>query len=609
MMWAALGLLFVIRLLDGRAKGDSWASLLVAMAPYPALVTVLARRYRRRSVRYRLLAVLIVTYAIPFAVLGTDWSWLPWPVAAGVLCLLPGRVAWPVFGLFLAGTAAGGWLAGESAAPVIWRVIATATDGLIIFSLYTLADMVRSLHTARDELARLAALRERLRLDGELRQVVGGSLRTIADRLTRARRGEPETASADLREAVETAHRTMTGIRSTASEYRAAAPPAMAIESPRLARLILLAVLVLQSARVLIQASVGQFGHPSLLILGIPLLSALVVLQMLLMHRPTRARLVVAALLIVPVALPGSYTDVGLSYFGTLWAFLAGAVLACVRPPRSWMIAALLVAGHVSIYFYPPPVPSAAEIADGVISDLILAWLVYSLTRLAGLVVLLDRARHDLEQAAIAAERTRIARDLHDMLGFSLSAVALRGALVLRLMDRDPERAATELAALSDLAERAQSELDSITSGEIRLPLRGEIEAVLEVLAAAEIATETTLEIGEFPAAVDSELAAVLREAVTNVLRHSTARTCAISITSTDRAIRLRVVNDGAGPPRSAGGSGLAGLAERTGGRLTAGHRPGGRFEVVAEFRSDPAGLDGDPDGVDAVAGAELGHR
>ncbi|MER6943757.1 histidine kinase [Nonomuraea sp. NPDC000554] len=609
MMWATLGLLFLVRLVDGRANGVTWPNLLVTMAPYPVLVAILARRHRRQRVRCGLLAAVTVLYGLPFLVLGAEWSWLPWPVAAAVLCLLPGRVAWPLLGLILAGTWAGGLLQSDSALMASWRVNATATDALIIFSLYTLANMVHELHAARTELARLAAVRERLRLDGELRRVVGGSLRTIADRLRRAGRAEPEAARTHLGDAIEAARSTMAGIRATAGEYRTATPPATAIESPRLARLILLAVIVLQSAKVLVAVSIDTGGHPSLLILGVPLLSGMLVLQALLMRRPTRVRLALIALLIVPAALPGSYVELVLGHLSSVWGFLSGAVLAYVRPPRSWAIVALLLTMQVSLYFYPPPVPAASQIAADMISHVILAWLFYSLTRLADLVVLLDRARHDLAQTAIARERARIGRDLHDVLGFSLSAVALRGELVMRLLDDDPGRATAELAALGALAERAQTELGLIADGRIRLPLHREIDAVLEVLADAGVATETALDAGSFPAALDTALAAVLRESVTNILRHSRARTCTISLTRTADAVRLRIVNDGADPAPAAGGSGLAGLAERTGGRLRAGHRPGGRFEVVAEFRSDPAGLGGDADGVDAIAGAHLGHR
>jgi two-component system sensor histidine kinase DesK len=220
-------------------------------------------------------------------------------------------------------------------------------------------------------------------------------------------------------------------------------------------------------------------------------------------------------------------------------------------------------------------------------------------------------ARGGRRAAAVAAERDRIGRDLHDVLGFSLSAVALRGEPALRLLDRDPVRAATELAALVPVLERAHAELGAIAGGRVLLEPRREVDAAIEVLEAAGIAVRAEVETGPLPDGTGTALAAVLREAVTNVLRHSRARTCTITVTRADGAVRLRVVDDGAGGLRAPApsGTGLESLAARAGGRLSAGPRRGGGFEVVAEFRSDPAGLGGDADGVDPVAGADLADR
>lgn len=592
MMWAALALLFLMRLVSGVAEGVPWTSLLITAAPYPALIAVLARRHRSRRARYGLLVAVAGSYALPFLLIGTQWSWLPWPLAVAVLCLLPGRVAWPVLGLIVLATGAGAMLSGDVLAVALTPAIATATDGLILFSLYALSDTVSGLYAARGELARLATARERLRLDGELGEAVGGRLRVIAARLEQA----------GIRDAVEIARRTLADIRVTAGEYRAAeaeqAPP---IESPRLPALVLLAVLVMQSVRVLARA-VDNYGDPLLLMLGVPLLSAMIVLQMAQLTRPAPAKLGLIVLTLVPVALPASYLAPSLASFMALWGFCSGAVLAGVRPPRSWVLALLLFAGFVSLFFYPPPVPPVAEMLSDTVSHVILAWLVYSLTRLAGLVVLLKRAQRDVAQAAAAAERVRMARDLHDVLGFTLSAVVLRGELAMR----EPSRADTELASLTELVRQALAEFGSITGGRVRLRPHAELEAARQVLEAAGITADITVEEGFLPDA----LAAVLRESVTNVLRHSRAGFCAITVTVSDEVVRLHVVNDGViVPGRLDGGSGLAGLAERVGGRLSAGHLPGGRFAVLAEFRSDPAGLGGDADGVDPIAGAQLGDR
>src|SRR4051812_25749028 len=96
MMWVALGLVCSIRLEDAVSSHLPWPSVFLAMAPYPALIAILGGWHRRRVL---LLALVTILYAMPFAIVGMHWAWLPWPVAVAVLCVLPARVAWPLFGL------------------------------------------------------------------------------------------------------------------------------------------------------------------------------------------------------------------------------------------------------------------------------------------------------------------------------------------------------------------------------------------------------------------------------------------------------------------------------------------------------------------------------
>lgn len=608
MLWTALALLFCIRAFDAARGGVDAEGLLLAAAPYPPLVALLAGRFRL-DVRIGLLVASAVLALMPFAVVGMAWGWLPWTVAAGVLVALPARASWPLLGAVLAATAAAGMAAGEPFHVWAWRPLALATDALIVFSLHTVSGLVADLHATRDELAGIETLKERLRLDAELRRTVGAGLRSIAGRLAAADGAPPEDARAAIREATETARRTLAEVRSMAGAYRAEGsrrtPPP--VRSPGFVRVILAAVVLIQAVRPLINVF-ALSGDPRWLCPLVPLLAAAVVL---LLSPPSRGRLVALALLLVPVAWPGSYAAGTLAVVSNMWGLLIGAALAWVRPPRSWAIAAAVLALQVVLCVTPPPVASPADMVTNVLSPLILAWLFYGLSRLGDLVVLLDRARHELAAAAVAAERVRIGRDLHDVLGFSLSAVALRGELALRLLDRDPVRAATELAALVPVLERAHAELGAIAGGRVRLEPRHEVDAAIEALEAAGIAVRAEVETGPLPDGTGTALAAVLREAVTNVLRHSRARTCTITVTRSDGAVRLRVADDGDGRLRApaGGGMGLESLAARAGGRLSAGPRREGGFEVVAEFRSDPPGLGGDADGVDPVAGAELADR
>ncbi|MEU8147783.1 histidine kinase [Nonomuraea sp. NPDC048901] len=656
MLWASVGILVYIRTISGVSRDAAPLASLLTMASYPPLIALLAR-HRRPAGRYGLLAAVVLLYLLPFLVIGSAWDWMPWTVAAAVLCVLPPRPAWPLFALVLAATGTTAALLGYGVYDSIWFVIVTADDALIVFSLAALVGTARRLHDTQGELARLALVRERLRLDGELRNVLGGKLRAIAFRMRKAaafpmgeaaafRVGhaageEPldarrdiregmELARQDIREGVALARRTLAEVRATAGAYPAEpiAEPAARIESPRLARFVLLAVLLIQCVLVLI--NLYYWEHAALPTVAWALLGliGIVVLQVL---PQTRVTFVVQGLLfLLPLAvIPGSWDRV-LSFF-------TGKVLLTVRPPRSWAIAGAVLAGHLAWLLY-----DSITAGTGILNALanfgghvMLAWLAYSLGRLTGLITVLDRARHELAEAAVRRERTRVARDLHDVLGFSLSAVALKGELAERLLDTDPGRARTELASLVSLVEQALVELGSIAGDRVELRLAAELDAAREVLTAAGIEATARVTTGPLPAEVDTAVATALRETVTNVLRHSRARTCELTISGADGLVRLRVVNDGARlvartepstspepePEPGRHGSGLGSLAQRAGGRLTAVRLPGGRFEVVAEFgsdaaglgsgpaglSSDPAGLGGDPDGVHPVASTQLG--
>ncbi|MCO6008247.1 histidine kinase [Actinoallomurus purpureus] len=595
MMWTALGLIMAIRLLSALQEGLAWSVAFVTMAPYPPLVALLAGP-RRLRVRNGLLAALVMLYAVPFAVAGTHWDWLPWPLAVAALCFFPGRVAWPLFGLILVATDVAGMWAGDGALGAITRTLKTADDGLIIFGLYALVAMVARLDAARGDLARLELLRERLRVDGELRTVVGAHLRAASVRLAQAVDAEPKIARDRLGAAVETVRQALTDIRATAADYRVSPAPPAPIESPRVARLTLAAVFVCDASLQLVGA-VQTYHRPWTLLLLAPLICAAGVV--LLLMKPSRRQLILLGLLVGVPAMPFGYLLWELSAIANLWPFFLGLVLTRMRPPRSLVITGVAVALYITFFFYPPPVPNLAGMAGFLVSMAILTWVSYGLIRLSNLVVLLHQAQRDLTREALIRERTRIARDLHDLLSFSLSAVALRGELCERLMETDPVRARTELTALPDLVERALTELESVAHAAVGLRLDQELTTAHAVLEAAGIQAATTVETGTLSPEVDAAIAAVLREAVTNVVRHSTARTCLITVTPEGPAVRLRVVNDGAADPPPAtpepgpGGSGLTGLAERTGGRLTAGTRAGGRFELVAEFATDPISAPG----------------
>ena len=196
----------------------------------------------------------------------------------------------------------------------------------------------------------------------------------------------------------------------------------------------------------------------------------------------------------------------------------------------------------------------------------------------------LDGARRLAAELAVKDERLRFAADLHDIQGHHLQVIALKSELAARLAERDPARAAAEMEEVRQLATDAIRDTRAVVHGYRRTTLDEEIANATRVLAAADIDATMTVE----GAAGDADLLGlVVREATTNVLRHSRAAHASVEYRVVDGRARLRIGNDGvtgAAASDGTGGTGLRSLAERltaAGGELTWA-RDGDRFEVAA---------------------------
>jgi two-component system sensor histidine kinase DesK len=201
----------------------------------------------------------------------------------------------------------------------------------------------------------------------------------------------------------------------------------------------------------------------------------------------------------------------------------------------------------------------------------------------------LREARKELAELAVAEERERFARDLHDLLGHSLSVIALKAELAGRLLPERVDEAATEIAELESVARSALTEVRDAVSGYRQPTLDGELEGARMALSAAGIDTAVVRAPGKLDPTVESVLAWAVREGATNVIRHSRARRCTVRISSGSEDAAVEVVDDGAGPVVSGvngngDGHGLEGLAERArlmGGGVEAGARPGGGYRLA----------------------------
>ena len=201
------------------------------------------------------------------------------------------------------------------------------------------------------------------------------------------------------------------------------------------------------------------------------------------------------------------------------------------------------------------------------------------MTRLAGALRELHAARGELARQAVTAERLRVARDLHDLLGHTLSLITLKSELAGRLIEKEPARAAQEVREVEHVARETLREVREAVAGYRQPTLRNELDGAHQMLAAAGIACTVEHTVGRLPQAVDATIAWTVREGVTNVIRHSRARQCTIRIWSENGKARAEILNDGYREQeddlsRVRRGSGLSGLTERIvaqGGEIEAG--------------------------------------
>lgn len=203
-----------------------------------------------------------------------------------------------------------------------------------------------------------------------------------------------------------------------------------------------------------------------------------------------------------------------------------------------------------------PTWDSGAGTAFGVLAA---ALAVFGIQQMMMRNIQLIKAHDENAGLAVENERTRFARDLHDILGHSLTVITVKAELAQRLLDVDPSRARSELADLERLSRDALADVRRAVEGYRDLSLPGELARARTALAAAEIAAELPNSTEDVPTALRELFAWTVREGVTNVLRHSNARQCSVVLTPTSVEVR----DDGSGPVGSTLGSGLAGLQER----------------------------------------------
>ncbi|MBX7547576.1 sensor histidine kinase [Streptomyces sp. NPDC004232] len=211
----------------------------------------------------------------------------------------------------------------------------------------------------------------------------------------------------------------------------------------------------------------------------------------------------------------------------------------------------------------------------------------------------LRKARATVAHLAANEERLRLARDLHDLLGHSLSLITLKSELAGRMLPEHPDKAAQQVADIEQVSRQALVDVREAVTGYRRPRLAAELAGTQVALTAAGVIADVPAEpdLAGVPEESESALAWALREAVTNVVRHSGADRCLVQLTHRQTldgpVLELSVEDNGSGGVGSAPGNGLTGLTERlekAGGSLEAGRAKHG-FRLVARV---PTALSGD---------------
>ncbi len=260
----------------------------------------------------------------------------------------------------------------------------------------------------------------------------------------------------------------------------------------------------------------------------------------------------------------------------TTLIYVAAAALVALPTPGAVLFVAVLAVATTVLPRYVAPWHVDGPLWDLGVAIVLASSAVLAFSKLIDSNHQLAKAREEVVRLAAERERLRIARDLHDLLGHSLTTITVKSALARRLVTSDPRRAMSELAEVESLARESLADTRAAVAGYREVRLATELATAREVLAAAGIAADLPRVVDDVPADVGGLFGWAVREGVTNVVRHSRARS--VRIVLDGRAIEI--IDDGRGVAArnggggGGGGHGLAGLAERAaaaGGRLITG--------------------------------------
>ena len=553
-----------------------------------------------------------------------SWGWMLGSLAVSVLLTV--RPPWSL--LLLGAVMVGASWEGVAefnqidTAHGLYFALAVMFRAVCLFAVIRLVVEVRTLDAARNAVAGAAVEHQRADAALRLTRPLVEDLESIGRRADRL--GRPDQAREEIATLVGEARRVLAEVRAIVSRTRGAGAQRDLVDAGRFLRgdavsgtpiregvlspatsltasiqrslvLLVLVRVVVVGLALAFAAGVAYEGPlPSWTVTVIAVLSVLELREALRTARAQRPdRLPWPAAVSIAVAAAALLAVESEEQFAFA-VLLVGATVAMARPARwrnATVVAALLampVAGLVDDML-PRSLPTVVLVWYVVyalaVGGLAMGSMVAS-ARLVAAVRALEETRLVLAERAVDAENRRFARDLHDTFVQSLSAVALTGDLVLRLVDRDPAAAAREVAHLRTVATGLAEDARRVREDQRAVTLADETQVAAQLLRAAGIETDIRVEVTPTTQEADALLGWALREAATNVVRHSSATRCAIAVTQEDGHLGLLVVNDGVrSAPGDGGpaGSGLAGLADRVRelhGSVDAGACEAGQFRL-----------------------------
>ncbi len=565
------------------------------------------------------LAAMAIVHLIALVIIGVSWSFMLAVLATSALVVLRPRwsigvlaacVAAPLFVTWAEPGSGVGFT--SSAAYLMYSVLFRSA---IQFAMVWLVAAVHQLAASRTALAADAVLEERARLQLEVRASLERHLAGLRDTARRARAtlGTPGVAQplVALDGVLTQANDALQDLRAIVTETRAARSQTAAVALVRSARAgrspIGRGLVTRQARRTLVGVHaivllfpllmcVGAFGfdparHQILAVLAWLALTALTVsMSRALAHSETPSHPMTLVVATIALAF-GLIWVFGIAWETSLWFVLIAAV-ACLHGRLRIavvVVAPLAMLAYDTLTWLGSAHPSTYALVWNAayfltVSSLVAAGVIAS-ARLVPIVAELDLARDALAAGAVRSERRRMSRDLHDVLGQSLSAISLKGDLARRLIGADRAGAAREIGELEAIASSLAAEVEAVGRDEREVAFATEAGAAVDLLLLAGIDVRAKLDVERLAPDASAALGFAIREGATNILRHADARHCTIHAARQNGVIRLEVVNDGAGARRTHG-SGLQSLADRLAeldGRAAGAPLGGGRFRLRVE--------------------------